>query len=401
MSSPEPPVAARQPIFDRRRRVLAYELLYRGPAQADGSAATARVLIDALVNFDFGLLGRDVRLFVNMPRAALDWSLEQTLPPGRLVLEVLEDIEPDAALEAALARQRAAGFAVALDDFDWSDAHERLLAHANYVKLDVLALGERLGEVVARCRRPGLTLIAEKVETQTELERCAALGFDAFQGYVYCRPERVGHGPLPGPSIVLVNLVARLRDPLVTALELAALIRRDATLAYQVLRLANSPLRGVRRQIRSIEDAVVVLGADPIRHWASLLTLARLASGKPRELLEFAAARGAMCVRAGSLLGVDEREMLYTIGMFSMLDALLDRDMASILGGIALADPVREALLGEGTGILRSILSSVTDFERGPNQGAGGALSPRLVAVLAAAQSEALADSRATLGAAG
>lgn len=390
------PVVARQPIFDRARRVIAFELLYRGPADADGAAATARVMIDTLSNFDFGVLAPGARVFVNMPRAALDWSLDQMLPAERLVLEVLEDVTPDAGLLAALDRQRAAGFRIALDDFEWSPAHAPLVAVADYVKLDVLAQGERLADSVARCRRPGLALIAEKVETAAQLEACAALGFDAFQGFVFCQPEPGAHGPLPAPSLVLVELVAALRNPEVGNLDLASLLKRDATLAYQILRLANSPLNGVRRRIRSLEDALVVLGADAIRNWASILLLARLPTSKPRELLELAVARGAMCVRAGELLGIHASDVLYTIGLFSVLDALLDRQMRDVLAGLALADPVRGALLGEG-GVLGGILRLVVDFEQGRWHSLRVDVADSTLAALGDTQAAAFAESRAAL----
>ena len=147
-----PPVLARQPIFDRSRRLIGHELLYRGGWEdgVSGSTATARVMMEALSQIDSDALAGDGLLFVNMPREALDWSLEQWLPPDRFVLEILEDVSPDDSAVSAVRRQRSAGFRIALDDFDGTDAHSLLVAEADFVKMDVLALGIRAASVKDR-----------------------------------------------------------------------------------------------------------------------------------------------------------------------------------------------------------------------------------------------------------
>lgn len=390
------PIVARQPIFDRARQVLAYELLYRGSGDADAAEATARVMIESLEQIDLDVLAPGTRLFVNMPLVAFGWSLAQMLPADRFVLEVLEDIPPDAALMTAIERQRADGFRIALDDFVWTPAHEPLIGLADFVKLDILALGDQLAATVGRCRRPGVQMIAEKVETAEQLDACDALGFDAFQGYVFCQPTSGGRGPMPSPSVVLVELVAKLRDPEVSTTDLAALLRRDATLAYQILRLANSPLNGVRRQVRSIEDALVVLGSDAVRNWAAILVLARLSSKRPTALLELAVTRGAMCARTGELLGLRDGDTLYTIGLLSVLDGLLNRPMQGILAGLSLAEPVRDALLG-GSGPLGDVLRLVIEFERGQWHALKDDVTELMMSSLSDAYESALSDSRAML----
>jgi EAL and modified HD-GYP domain-containing signal transduction protein len=201
---------------------------------------------------------------------------------------------------------------------------------------------------------------------------------------------------MPSPSLVLVELVAKLRDPEVSTHDLAALLRRDATLAYQILRLANSPLNGVRRQVRSIEDALVVLGADAVRNWAAILVLARLSSKRPAVLLELAITRGAMCARTGELLGLRDPDTLYTIGLLSVLDGLLNRPMQGILAGLSLAEPVRDALLG-GSGPLGDVLRLVIDFERGQWHALTDDMTELMMSSLSDAYESALCDSRAML----
>lgn len=364
-------LVARQPIFDRHQRIVAYELLYRGPTSDldgvdPGSAATARVLVDLLAGDGFDRLASGETLFVNATRAVLDLPLEQLLPTDRIVVEVLEDIVPDAAATAAVRRLKAAGVRIALDDFVWSAAHEPLLALADYVKLDVQATpAAELANAVALARRHGAQVVGEKVETHAEFARARELGCSAFQGYYFCRPESQIATPLAGGELVALELVARLQDPDASIAQLAALLSRDVGLTYQLLRMANNPLRRARKPIERLEDALVRLGLDTLRSWASVLMLARLRSTKPAELLRVALLRAETCARLADSFSNVSAQQLHTAGLLSVLDALLDRPMQEIVAALPLPQPVVRGLLGDQSSPVGAALATVVDYERG------------------------------------
>ena len=185
---------ARQPIVDRMRRTVAYEVLFRSDIRArqavvvDGVGATTSVLaaLAAPCADRFDGLPR----FVNLPRRMLVDRTFLDLDPSRIGIEVLEDVAGDAAVLAALADLRARGFTIALDDFRPDPGRVQLLRYADIVKLDVQDLGPAgIEGAVDVVLDHGVTLLAEKVESQEEFETCFRLGFDMFQGFHIARPE--------------------------------------------------------------------------------------------------------------------------------------------------------------------------------------------------------------------
>lgn len=186
---------SRQPILDRRRRVIAYELLHRRGREdeaqvSDDGAATARVMRHMLR--DLGVetvLGR-CHGFINVDAEMLMSTRIEALPRERVVLELLETVEVDDALLSRCRALKARGFRLALDDFvTWHERYEPLLALADIVKVDILQLDPAaLVQLVSRLRLYPARLLAEKVENCAVARRCLQLGFDLFQGFYFARP---------------------------------------------------------------------------------------------------------------------------------------------------------------------------------------------------------------------
>ena len=294
-----------------------------------------------------------------------DLPLFDLLPVESIVIEVLETVEPSRRLCDSIAALRARGFRIALDDFVYRTSLEPLLGLADYVKIDVLASKDSLEREVAHLARRGLQILAEKVETRAEFERCSMLGFNLFQGYYFCRPETLAERPLAANQLAVLDLIAALQDPTNDTKTLAHILKRDVGLSYQLLKLANSALFKRRRPISSIHDAVVVLGHDGVKKWATLLILSRLGSGKPSELLRTALVRAHMCASLAGTEGCADDCMYFTSGLLSVLDALLDRPMARVLSGLALAPDMTDALLGDAQGAVGRVLRMVQEYESG------------------------------------
>ena len=242
------------------------------------------------------------------------------LPPERTVIELLEGQAVDDELLAVLGELRAAGFRIALDDFRVDPGWERLVEHADAVKLDIRELpGAALGEAVERLRRPGLYLLAEKVETREEYEHCRALGFDAFQGYFFAQPLLVEGGTVPTHRLAGLATLAQAGDA-ASFEELERLISQDAGLAYKLVRLANSAYVGSRTSVASVHGALTLMGTINVRRWSMLLALAGF-TDRPQHLL----ATGLLRARQCELLArcpVDSA-VAFTVGLFSILPALV------------------------------------------------------------------------------
>jgi EAL and modified HD-GYP domain-containing signal transduction protein len=361
---------ARQPIFDRSQEVVAYELLYRdnhiNAANIDDpDRATTEVFLNTFMEIGMDRVVGAHRAFINMTRPFLVGERELPFSHGNITLEVLEDIEPDAELIDALRRLSVEGFQIALDDFVLTDRTRPLLEVADIVKLDIAQLSfAQVQEHVALLRDLDVQLLAEKVETREEFDSCVELGFDLFQGYFFCKPS-VLHGRKSSPSrIAALELMAQVNNPDVEFDELATIIAKDATLAYKLLRFINSAYFHLPRKIESLRHALTLLGQKNIRMWMNMLALSQLEEER-HELMVTSLVRGRLCELAAVDLGREaEAEKYFLAGLFSLIDAVLDRPMDEIIDSLSLADDIEQGVLRR-TGPVGEVLKLSLHCERG------------------------------------
>lgn len=365
---------ARQPILDRTRRVVGYELLFRPSDRATSSRtstaqASARVMTDAVVSFGLDTLTYGRLAFINVTRSLLleDLAgLEEILPPSKVVLELIEDIEADDEVVTACQRLRKTGYALALDDFVLTERNAGLVSLATYVKLDQPDVTQP--DAVARIRalRPdgGLLLLAEKVETADQFAIALAAGFDYFQGFFFGRPATQSARTIAVRQVGHMRLIEALQDPDLDLARLQRLIEHDPSLCYRLLRTANSAIYGQVTPVTSIRQAIVLMGVGTVRRWASLWLLAGLGETAHPELLTMATVRARACeLLAAEVGGIDGSEG-FLLGMCSLLDVILDQPMPALVEKLPLSADARAALLGDdGPG--RRILDCVIAQERG------------------------------------
>ncbi len=360
---------ARQPIFDSQLELWGYELLFRRANECraivwDDDEATATVVLNAFTEIGLDRLVGDRTAWLNVSREFILRTLPMTLPPNRIVLELLEEQPVDDELLEALAELRRRGYTVALDDFTWDEAHARLLDHVGIVKVDLLARDlDAIARDVERLRRRGVMLLAEKVETRDDYRRALDLGFNLAQGYFFCQPETVtAHGVAPN-RLSILQLVATLQDPEVSYATLEQLIGRDVALSYRLLRYINSAFFGLRREVSSIGRALTLLGLENVKRWATLTAFASV-EDKPRELITTALVRARFCELAGPLFGELDPGSLFTLGLFSVVDALMDAPMSNVLQSIPFPEDMTRALMA-GHGPKGELLDAALACERG------------------------------------
>lgn len=361
---------ARQPILDARQQVFGYELLYRAAARdescvpASGSIS-ARVIGDAVLGIGFDTLTGGRQAFVNLDMHTLLADASGLLDPDRVVLELLEHVAVTPEVVAMCSSLRERGYALALDDFVPGSPAEALVPLARFVKLDVLALEtDALHAETRRLMAAGVSVIAEKVETAEMFERARAAGCSLFQGYYFCRPETFSSGALPASSVTQLRLVAALNQPSVSLTAIEDLLKHDASLAYRVLRTVNSAGFGLRREIHSIREALLLLGLDQIRKWSSVWVLAGMNRG-PSELVTMTVIRARCCELIGQALDrADNGAAYFLLGLCSLLDVLLGHPMDTVTHELPLEAEIRQALLGDRNAA-RDTLDAVTHYEQG------------------------------------
>jgi len=362
---------ARQPIFDQDRNIHAYELLFRdGTANyvpdIDGDVATTTLLSNTFFAIGMNTLAGGHRTFINFTQNLLEKKVPLLLPNDTTVIEILEDVTPSRGLVAACTEMAAAGYAIALDDFVYAPELDPLIGLADIIKFDFrLTPKAQIDEYLARLTRDDICLLAEKVETQAEFEIARKMGFTLFQGYFFCRPEIVEGREIQASQVNLMMIMSQINDASFSWDELEKLISRDMGISYKLFKFINSAFFARASKVSSIKEALVYMGEREIRRFVSLIAMSRLAEGKPDELIRAACIRGKFCELLGGLAGesVPPSEM-FTLGMFSLIDAVIDQPMEKILAELPLSGKIKAALIS-AKGWLAGYIELVRSYESG------------------------------------
>ena len=361
---------ARQPIFDTSLTVIGYELLFRANAASTGadftdpSVATSNVLVSSFSDIALEPLLDDKPAYVNVTRDLLLRDIPHLLSPERIVIEISEDEALDPDVRFALDEMLRQGYRIALDGWTPSDASSALIDLVSTVKINMSSIPPGSAtSIVDRIHAAGAVALAAKIETHEELEACKTAGFDQFQGYFLSKPKIVEHRTLTQNSIELLRLLQALQDPDRSAKDLADIIRRDIGLSVRILRVANSAFFALPRRVESITEAVMMLGTRQIARWAVLFSVAS-ASAKPPALTATGLARARMCELLAQHQRHQPTQAFFTVGLFSVLDALMDLPMQQVLDALPLSSDLNEALLNR-TGLLGDTLSVACAYEVG------------------------------------
>jgi EAL and modified HD-GYP domain-containing signal transduction protein len=361
---------ARQPIFDHQINVFGYELLFRDSDTdtanvTDNDAATQTTLINALVEFGLNDLVGNYRAFINLGPQHIFGDFPFTEYRDRLVLEILESIPIDASLVRAATKLKSQGYQLALDDVFVRPETELLFPIVDIVKIDLTLIPrDDLARQMAILKKyPNLKVLAEKVEEPETYKQCRDLGCEFFQGYFFARPKVVAGKRVPESRIAVLRLIAELQNPNVSVAEIERLIKQDASLSYKLLKYINSAMTGVATQINNVRQAITLLGLSRIRVLATMLGLAH-GNDKPHELLVTALVRARTCELVAQRLRLQDPSSLFVVGLFSLLDAMLDQPLDILMKQLPLAEPIRQAILSH-QGEMGKILADVTAFERG------------------------------------
>jgi len=346
----------RQAIVDRDRRVVAYELLYRSSRTAafadfdEQSVAAVRVIANTFASLgEEAVLGGQLGFF-NVTREVLLSEAIHALPKERVVVELLETIEPDREVAERCRALREAGYQIALDDWAQDDPRTPLLPFADVVKVDLPRVEPRALRRVARSlREGGRVLLAEKVETAGEFEACLKAGFDRFQGYFFARPTVLEGASLDPSQTTLLRLLQQINEE-AGRVEIVESFKQDAKLGLNLIRLVNTAGHAARLRLESIEDAVSHLGLRQLSRWVAMLLFAQGRRAGVRDpLLTLAAHRGRLmelvvdaATRRGALSL--ERERAFLVGMLSLADALLGRPIEQIARELRVGADIERAL---------------------------------------------------------
>jgi EAL and modified HD-GYP domain-containing signal transduction protein len=344
---------ARQPILNAKRKVIAYELLFRDskenkfPEHVPPDTATAKLLLNSYLSIGLESITEGKPALVNFPTAMLRDHLIGMVPYKGIIVEILETVEPNDENLMVIRKLFHKGFVLALDDFDYSEQWDRFLPFIKLIKFDIIQTPlNSIGILVHSFKKRNIRLLAEKVETYEEFRLAQAMGFDYFQGYFFCKPEIMVGKDIDSSQHFLLSVYAEVMKEGFSYKKVELYLEQDIGLTYKLLRFVNSSLFEHKQEITSIKQAIVFLGEVQMRKFVCLIITAELNPGKPMALMQTTIIRARMCELIAKVMGLSEvADAAFLTGLFSTIDAILDRPMSVIMDALPVSKEIKHALV--------------------------------------------------------
>ncbi len=363
--------AARQPILDKEKNLFAYELLFRDSLKnvfpdVNEDEATSKMIDASRFNIGLHEFTAGKPAFINFTIDSLNNHYPEILTPDELVVEILETVQPGKRLLTHCKDLFKKGYTIALDDYIHQPAWKHFYPYVHIIKLDwrTTSLDEMKTIKQAIVAHPHIKLLAEKVETYEEYEQALELGCELFQGYFFSKPEMVKTKSSSPSQVVMAELLYETSKPDINLNNITAMFERDITLSYKLLRYTNSAIFMRAKEISTIKQALVTLGANELKRFMTLMFAANANPEKPSELIKLSMARAKFCEEIAKSLKVKmDSSSAFLIGLLSLIDAILDEKLEIILTSLPLSEEIKAPLLTQ-KGPIAEILKLVSFIER-------------------------------------
>lgn len=344
---------ARQPIFDKKMKVYGYELLFRSSKDNHYSAinpedATSQVIVNSFLVIGIDKITEGKKAFINFTEKLLLNETPLILPKTHTVIEILEDVRATEDIIEKCSEYKKQGYMLALDDFSGLSKNIKLLPLCDIVKVDFsLVKYEDRRKISDIIKKFNIKLLAEKVETIEDYNQAMELNYDYFQGYYFERPLIIKSSDIPMASITKIKMLNSLSREGIDYNGLEAIINEDVSMSYKLYHYINSSIFGFKDKIDSVKRALVLMGKNEIYKWVALMLVRDFTGGYSEEIIKISISRAKFCeLIAQELLKGKNSYEFYLLGLFSNLDALLNRPMEDIVKELTIPSVVKDALTG-------------------------------------------------------
>jgi EAL and modified HD-GYP domain-containing signal transduction protein len=363
---------ARQPVFDGKRRLWGYALLCVGSTRTSlaGFPEEDNVALSVAKSAYIGLqqiADRGKKVILNFSEKNILDNLPYALPAALTVVRVTEKTFQRPSVPESLNRLKSDGYLIAVDEFSGGADFEPLYRMADIISIDVFEKSkEVLAAAIAAARLFQASLLAVQVQNPEQMDVCRELGFNLFHGPFFKLPDTITIRPLTSNEVTRLNLLRVIEKDEVDFDRLAETIQADAAISFRLLAYLNSAAFGLRQKIKSILQAITLLGWRKMKNWMRVVLLTDMSQSKEAaELVMLAAQRGKFIeqiARAHEFWGFDP-ETLHLLGLFSLLDAMLGIPMAEAVTYLPLDDKLKAALCGEPNNEYLPLLQLAQCFE--------------------------------------
>jgi len=362
---------ARQPILDLKLNIYGYELLYRSHHlimdENDGDVATLNVINNTFMTIGFEEVIDQGLAFLNFTSDLIKQDVPLVFNKEAIVIEILEDVEPEDSLMKKIIELREKGYVFAVDDYDSNYHYDEFLDFVDIVKVDFKKTNKYEREDITRkLKRRSLTLLAEKIENNDEFLEAKRLGYDLFQGFFFQKPQILKNREIKALNTNHIEAINELSKPEPDYKALTEIIKRDVAMTYKFMKLVNSVAFYSRSKIESINDALVRLGFREINKYVFLLMFKHLAVGSPDVLINNALIRAKFSEGLAKKSRFRKKcDDFFLLGMFSMIDVILSVPKEEALREIPISIELRSALTGLVENEYSEMMELIINHERG------------------------------------
>jgi EAL domain-containing protein len=358
---------ARQGIYDKNGKVVAYELLYRNSMKnsynplVEDDVSTYKV-IENISSFGLDILTNKKRAFVNFSEALIMKDIATLLPKENVVIEVLETVNPSEEIINKLLSLKDLGYYIALDDVVEVEHIVKFIGVIDIVKVDFrLATSEARKKIAYICNKYNIDMLAEKVETSEELNEAKELGYIYFQGYYYSKPSIFLGKDIAVKNTSIFMLLVELIKENYDIDKVEYIMKTDVALTYKFLKFINSSYFNFLQEIKSIRQAIILIGREELRKWLSILTVVEMSSinsGYANSII----IRAKFCEEISNIISSNYAPQAFMVGLFSNMHQMIEKNIDYVVKELPLNSEIKNSLLGEQN-VLKDILDLALAYE--------------------------------------
>lgn len=361
---------ARQPIFNRDKEIVAYELLYRNSLKnffdpsVSSSKATSILITNSHINIGMDNLVEDKYAFINFDSTLINNDIPSLLNKDSVVIEVLEDVKPDRVFLSNLLALKKQGYKLALDDFTLDYPYQNTIPLYDIIKVDFMLAGlDGAKKIMDKYKNGKRKFLAEKIETVSEFNTALDMGYDYFQGFFFSKPEIIQGKAATSINMQFLKLKEEINKNEVDFNNISKIIESDIGLSYKLLRLVNS--FSLNSQVSSIRHALAILGVKEIEKWLNFIMISDFVADGADEVVRLSIIRS----RFAELIAEhsNQPQMKYQaslVGLFSMIDVVMGKPFDKIFKEIPMSQHVKDAITNKPTSPLYDMFQVVLSYEK-------------------------------------
>ena len=360
---------ARQAVYNKKRNVEYYELLYRNSDtnRFDPNVSSKNATYEVINNIScigFEVLTINKKGLINCDEEVLMCDAITVLSNSDIIIEILESVIPTIDIIYRIKQLKELGYEIALDDVVDFDYIEKYLPYVKYVKVDFLLTNSKQRyELLQKLKQYKVLLLAEKVESEEEFKEAVSLGCHYFQGYYFSKPNIVKGKDITIKTNIVVDLIKEIANDNFNIEKVENIMKSDVALMYKFMKFINSSFFNFLQEISSIRQAVMLVGQEQLKKWLSIISFVDLNKGNNKEYTNLTIMRARLCELIISEMNKEAGSDGFLVGMFSDLDLLVGDDISKVLSELPVKVEIKKALSGEDN-ILKKSLDLTLSYER-------------------------------------